>query len=294
MIKLARLFSFLVEKTFQILPWWVNRALGHALAFIWVDLFRIRKKIVFDNIEIAFPGTSEKTKLSWMQHSLYILCRGFFDLAKIPTLTDQWIDDNVVFHGQKTLAPFENQGLLVMSLHIGSGDLAAAIISRRLKPLSLISKRFKNKFLDEFWFSLRQKSKSEFIDAHGKNNSFEILRALKRKRGVVFVIDQYMGKPYGIKTDFFGRTTGSAYGLALFAQKTKTPALPIYSYWDQSEKLHICVGPVIDLSDLISEDTDRNNLQITNRFNNVLEDIIKQNPSQWMWVHRRWKAFSSD
>ncbi len=285
--KFSEFFSFL----FCLTPWVVNQILGRALAFLWVDVFKIRQKVVYDNIDIAFPNTPVETKKKWMRESLNVLCRSFFDVIRIPYLTDQWIEKNVNFLGLENLEPYKNQGVLLFSLHMASGDLAAAAFSEKVKLLSLISKRFSNKFADEFWFTLRKKSKTDFIDAHAKNNAFEILKALKAKRGVVFVIDQFMGKPYGIKSEFFGRKTGSAYGLALFAQKTKAPVMSLSTFWGSDGKLNVEVGPVVDFSDILTEDKDRNNLMMTNRLNQEVERIIRRNPGQWMWVHRRWKVF---
>ena len=285
--KACELFSFL----FCLTPWWVNVGLGHFFAFLWVDIFQIRKKIIYQNIDLAFPGTSLVQKKKMMKESLFVLCRSFFDVIRIPHLTDDWIKKNINFLGTENLKPFENQGVLFMSLHMASGDLAGAAFSHKIKPLSLISKRFSNRLADEFWFSMRKKSKTEFIDAHGKNNAFEILKALKKNRGVVFVVDQFMGRPFGVKSLFFGHATGSAYGLALFAQKTKAPVLSLSTWWGPDGRLNMEIGKAIDFSDIITEDKERNNELMTNRCNQVIEEIIRKNPGQWMWVHRRWKVF---
>lgn len=291
MKKLAKYFSAIMATIFKFLPWVFNKLCAHMFAFLWLDVFGIRKKVVFQNLDVAFADLTLMKKNELMRKSLVSLARSFFDVLKIPSINDDWIGKNVLFHGVENVP--QDKGCLFLSLHLGSGDLGAAVVSRKVKPLSLISKRFKNQFLDQFWFSLRTQSKTEFIDAHAKNNAFEILKALKNKRGVVFVLDQFMGKPYGIETQFFGRTTGTAYGLALFAQKTKASVVPLFTYWDNNNKLNIEFGKVIELSDLINENSDQNivNRNITNRFNLVLESIIRQYPEQWMWVHRRWKDF---
>ena len=43
---------------------------------------------------------------------------------------------------------------------------------------------------------------------------------------------------------------------------------------------------ILDEIDFSKEDTE---LQITNRINNVIEKMIKENPGQWIWTHKRWK-----
>lgn len=289
MRSLARFFSATFAFVVHLLPWWFNTLFAKFLAWLWVDVLRLRKKVVYSNIDIAFPGTPEETKKQWMRKSIFILGRSLIDLGRVPYVTDEWSKENVIFHGLEHVP--KDQGFFMLTLHLGGADLGAAVISEKVVPLSLISKRFSNAFSDEFWFSLRTKSKTEFIDAHSKGNAFEILKALRLKRAVVFVLDQFMGKPYGIETEFFGKKTGTAYGLALFALKTKAPVLPLYSYWDDNNKLHIGFDPVIKIDDVVTDDKQEAQRIITNRFNAALESIIRRWPSQWMWVHRRWKDF---
>lgn len=291
MRKLGHYFSVLIGFIFRFLPWNMNKLMASVLAFIWVDVLKLRQKVVYQNLDLAFKNQlTDSQKKELMKQSLFYLCRSFFDIMKIPSLNEKWISENVIFHG---VDHFDNKtGCLFLTLHLGSGDLAAAVMSEKVIPLSLISKRFRNKFIDQFWFTLRGHSKTQFIDAHSKNNAFEILKALKQNKGVVFVLDQFMGKPYGIATEFFGQTTGTAYGLALFAQKTKAPVVPLYTYWDKQDKLNICfekpVKVIMNDENLEQEEINR---RMTNEFNNVLENIIRRHPEQWMWVHRRWKKF---
>ena len=289
MKKLGCLFSYALAFLWSYLPWSFNVYIAKFLAFLWIDVFKIRKEVILNNLEIAFPGMSNEKKNLIKKKCMVNLSRSFVDVIRIPYLTDEWIDNNVIFDGEDTIKKVQqcDSGVFFLSWHLGSGDLASAIISRRIRPLTLISKRIKNHFLDAFWFGLRERSKSLFIDAHGKNNAFEILGALKQKRGVVFVLDQFMGRPYGIESQFFGVTTGTAYGLALFVKKTQKPVYPLYTYWDDNDKLHICVDEAIDLSLELS----KNNEVITNKLNQVLEKIITKYPEHWMWVHKRWKNF---
>ena len=290
MRKLAQVFSYYLAFIWSFLPWKFNEVFGKLLAFLWIDVFRVRRQVIFDNIEIAFPGLSQVRKLKIARNSMYSLTRSFFDVIKIPSLSNEWIEKNVEFHGLEKIQNYRqknDKGILFLTLHLGSGDLGAAIVSQKIMPCSLISKRFRNQFLDQFWFSLRGRSKTEFIDAHGQKNAFEIFSALKRKRGIIFVLDQFMGKPFGIESSFFGKKTGTAYGLALFAKKTQLPVMPIYNFWDDNSKLHIYFCEPIDLSSNLSE----TNQQMTDKFNQALEKIITQHPEHWMWVHRRWKKF---
>ena len=187
MRKLGKLFSYITAYFFRLLPWRVNYWSAQVLTFLWLDVFRIRRDVIAENIRRVFPDISEVDLNEMRRDSMVALCRSFFDVMKIPYLSDQWIEKNVIFEGKGVdTIKNEKEGVFFLSLHIGSGDLAAAVASRKLKPVTIISKRFKSEWLDEFWFSLRGRSETEFINAHAKNNAFDILTALKKKRGVAF------------------------------------------------------------------------------------------------------------
>lgn len=293
MKKFATLFSSIVGWIWSFLPYKLNLYFGKVLAFLWIDLFQIRKDIIYSNLDTVFPDKTFAEKKKIARSSMQNLGRSFFDAFKIPSVDLPWIEKNVLFDGlenyEKAMA--QGKGILFLTLHLGSGDLGAAVLAKRLKPIYIISKRFRNQFMDTAWFALRGASKTQFIDAHGKKNAFEILGALKKNFGVVFVLDQFMGKPFGVLTSFFGKQTGTAYGLALFAKKTQAPVVPIYTHWGKDGMLNISFGERIDLSPFVSDDDETYKRNVTNRFNREIEKIILQHPEHWMWVHRRWKDF---
>lgn len=292
MKKLAQFFSFLLKTVWRPLPFSFSLVCGRILSFLWIDVFKIRKKVIYDNLKIAFPNLNQTETKKIAQESMTNLCRSFFDVIQVPNLTDSWINKNVDFVGVENLekAKSQGKGVLFLTLHMGSGDLAVAIISRKLTPVALITKHFSNVFADQFWFSLRRQSDTYFIDAHSQRNAFDIFSHLRKNHGVIFVLDQFMGKPYGIKTEFFNRPTGTAYGLALFAKKTKAPVIPVYTYW-KNNRLSIVFEPEVDLADIKGDNEESRLIAVTNAFNQRLESIIKKHPEHWMWVHRRWKEF---
>lgn len=271
---------------------WLRKS-GSWVGFLWFDVFGFRKKIVLDNLKLAFPEWSEEKRLQVGRESVYQLGYNFGEFFFIPSLTPKWVEENVVFEGWENVekARAQGKGMFFLTLHLGNGDLAANAIALRGQEISIITKRFKTQWFNDLWFSIRGAGGVQYIDAHAPNNAFEILKALKRNAALVFVLDQYMGKPFGVATTFFGRRTGTAYGLALFALKTKAPILPIYTFEGEDKKLHIVVQPAMDTAASVSEDKDESIRRLTQTFNDKLEEIVRQHPEQWMWVHRRWKDF---
>ncbi|MEK2645003.1 lysophospholipid acyltransferase family protein [Bdellovibrio sp. BCCA] len=285
-VKIMVFFSSLFPRT------WLRKS-GAWVGFLWFDVMGFRKKIVMNNLDIAFPEWSEEQKYKVGRESVYQLGYNFAEFFFIPSVTPKWAEKNVVFEGWENVekARALGKGMFFLSLHLGNGDLAANTIAQKGQELFIITKRFKTQWFNDLWFSVRGAKGVQYIDAHGPNNAFEILKALKKNAALVFVLDQYMGKPYGIATTFFGKRTGTAYGLALFAQKTKSPVLPIYTYEGNDKKLHVVIEPAMDTLKHVTDDKDQTILNLTQSFNDKLEEIVRKHPEQWMWVHRRWKDF---
>ncbi|MBC7370455.1 MAG: lysophospholipid acyltransferase family protein [Bdellovibrionaceae bacterium] len=275
------------------LPRSVVRGMGALVGFLWIDLFRIRRDVVADNMKIAFPEWTEAERWRVGRASVYNMGRGFFELFTVPHLDQKWLDRTVDFHGleiyQTALA--KEKGVLLMSLHLGNGDVGTSALVMKGYPVSIITKLFRNKFVNDLWFTFRGAKGVRYIDAHGPSNAFDILKTLKRKEGLIFVVDQFMGRPFGIPTKFFGRETGTAYGLALFALKTRAPVLPLYTYEGADQRMHVVFGDEVFFDDLVTPDKEATMLAMTQRFNDKIESIIRQHPEQWMWVHRRWKEY---
>ncbi|MBK9321460.1 MAG: lysophospholipid acyltransferase family protein [Bdellovibrionaceae bacterium] len=276
-----------------LLPRELVRKMGALIGFLWIDVLRFRHEVMMTNLQIAFPDWSEEKKHQVARESVYSMGRGFFEFFLIPHMSEAWLEKYVVFEGFEhyQAALLKKKGVLLVSLHLGNGDLAASAVSLKGYPLSIITKIFKNKFFNDLWFSFRGGQGVRHIDAHGPSTAFDILKALKRNEGVIFVIDQFMGRPFGIKTRFFGKETGSAYGLALFTIKSKSPVVPIYTYEGNDQKMHVVFEPEIETQDLVSDDRQASILAMTQRFNDKIERIIRMHPEQWLWVHRRWKEF---
>lgn len=268
------------------------KILGWPLGFLWFDLFRFRRQVVIQNLTIAFPDWDEKRKVRTGRKSVYMLMENFFEFFLIPQIDEKWLEKNVVFEGLAHLdeALLQKKGVYLLSLHLGHGDMMASCLARKGYRVSIITKFFKNEFLNKVWFGVRGAQGVNCIPPHGEKTPFMILKALKIGGLVGFVLDQHMGRPYGVQTKFFGKPAGTAYGLALFHMKTKSPVVPIYNFEGDDGKIHIVAeSPLFYDHELEEKDREQTLVELTQRYTDKLEQIVRKYPEHWMWVHRRWK-----
>ena len=276
---LGRAISFVLFHS----PAVFRKALAVLLAFLWFDVFRIRRKVVLENIRTAFPSLSEAERMRIGRASLRHLGLNFVEYSFLPWMTKRDTETRFAFLGldvfEEALA--QKKGVLLLTLHLGHGDLATAALALKGYPMVLVSKAFKLQWLNELWFGMREKVGVKFIPA--RNSSYALLKSLKRNEAVIIPLDQFTGPPIGVRTTFFGKETGTAAGLAVMSERSGAPVVSVSTY-RRPDGVHVvhfhrrmpAEGPA-----------DR----VTQGFNDELEGFVRKYPEQWMWLHRRWKRF---
>ena len=288
---LAKGVAFIVTN----LPRSVQMALGSAIGRLWFDVLRIRRKIAIDNVTIAYPELSLKERTRIARASLISMGQTLVEYFSFPFLKSETIRERFEIEGEEHMinALAQGRGVIMLTLHLGNGDYALTGLSRMGYPINLISKEFKARWLNDLWFGMRKKQGTKFIAP--EKSSFDILKALRRKEVVVFVLDQFMGPPVGVRTRFFGKVTGTAMGCAIISDRTKAPVLPAYTYRRRNGQAVIAFDPVMpDTLTAASPDhslRDENIAVMTQSYTDKIESIVRRHPDQWMWIHRRWKEF---
>lgn len=113
------------------------------------------------------------------------------------------------------------------------------------------------------------------------------MSALKRGEIVAIVLDQNTKRDYGIFVDFMGRPACTSPGLAILAAQTGTPVYPFYATRAPDGSHDVTMMPPLD------PPTDKSREAMhdaTQRYTKVLEDIIREHPENWMWLHKRWRT----
>lgn len=277
----GRAISFFI----YIAPPAIRKAMGTFLGWLWFDLFRIRRQIVLNNLKIAFPDKTESERLQIGRQSLRNMGLNFVEYALWPFLDKTNYLRYVEFHGQEIMdsALTKGKGVLMLTCHLGHGDMALAGLSLHGYDMYLVSKFFKLQWLNDLWFGMRERMGTHFIAP--RNSSYALLKALKRGGVVAIPLDQFTGPPIGVRTTFFGHETGTAAGLAVMAQRSKAPVVLTYTYRNSMGKQAVTFVKEVPVLDGEAPEV------TTQRFNDELEPLVRRHPEQWMWIHKRWKKF---
>jgi len=111
---------------------------------------------------------------------------------------------------------------------------------------------------------------------------------LKESGTVGILADQNTMLSEGVFVDFFGTPACTTTGIARVALHTDAAVVPGYAYWDENlRKYRLRFEPPVEL--VRTNDLERDVATNTQKFAKVIEEIIRNYPDQWVWIHARWK-----
>ena len=121
-----------------------------------------------------------------------------------------------------------------------------------------------------------------------ENGLRKAIQQLKKGQDLVIFSDQRANLTEGIPCQFFGKNTSTLPIVAALALKYHIPIIPMFVVRTQNLLHHrILFLPEIQIE---YDDPAFTTENITQRLNDVIEQVIRTYPEQWLWFHRKWKA----
>ncbi len=275
----------------RLLPKPIRRSIGRALGRVLYQLSPRRRVIAEGNLAAAYPNLSLAERQAMILKSFHH--HGHFAVEAIEAIS--WtLNDFKTKIEMRNLEVFQRvrdngKGGVLLGSHLGNWELGILAMAAQGIPFDVVAKGFRVKAMQNFmtWFRTRTGARvfSETVPPT------EFWKAFSQGRVVCFVLDQFMGPPIGIPVKFFGQSAGTAAGLALITERNEVPVIPVRSFRDEKGNLGLEFSEPLTFENLPEKRSDRI-YHRTQAYNDAIEKNIRVDPSQWTWIHRRWKAFN--
>lgn len=174
------------------------------------------------------------------------------------------------------------KGVLLVTAHLGFWEAGTFFLPKLGYPTAFIAKRMKNPRMDDFITATRQLSGGEVIDA--RRGARRILKALMEGKVVCVLPDQHNRE--GELVEFFERPARTTTMVAQLAMKTGAAVLPGFTLRTPENRYRSIFGEPMSFE---ASDDPQAVLRCTRRINAILEEAIRREPSQWFWLHKRWR-----
>jgi KDO2-lipid IV(A) lauroyltransferase len=211
------------------------------------------------------------------------IARMLSSFAKFPSITRENVHDWIQYDGLEnfTGALARGRGVLVATAHFGNWELSAFTHAWMTGPMHIVVRPLDNLRLDALVEHYRAISGNRIISK--RDAARDILRALKAGEAVGILIDQNTAIEEGVFVDFFGTKACAGSAFAKLAHHSGAAVVPGYALWSEKDRRYVLrFDAEITMTGDVQQDTQRIHAH--------LEQVIRRNPDQYLWVHRRWKT----
>jgi len=254
------------------------------LLFVLIGPFFRSKKIFEKNIIKVFPDINKIKKEEIYKNVWRSYGKIFSEYLFIKDFRfSENFQNNLIIKNQKILDEIKNskEPVIFISGHFDNFELMAMHIERSGINLAAIYRPLNNLFLNPVMENIRKKYICKKQIKKGISGTKQILKEYKNGTSIALMIDQRVSE--GIPANFFNHKALTTTIPAQFVKKFNTKIVPIYIERLENNRFSI---EIFDAQKFSKNETVE---MITNKLNNILEDMIKRNPNQWIWTHDRWK-----
>ena len=275
---------------FKLLALVIPRALflrlGRGLGALVATLDSRHLAIAKDNLRRSFPEWTEE-KVDRTARGVWVHFGGvMFDLVRILARGAGVVDPLATIEGREhaEAAHRSQNGVVLITGHFGNWETHGIVHPQHFGSIGVVVRPLDNPTLDHAMTALRESAGNEVIAK--EHAMIRSMRRLKAAQGVAFVVDQNVQEKEGIFVNFFGRPACTTPFAAKLAIKTGAMVLPCRSVMTPDFSYRVIYDAPIDPRDFGTGDEAVHAL--TQAMMNATEAAIRENPDQWLWMHRRW------
>ncbi len=244
---------------------------------------RSRRLITQTNIRRCFPELNQAQQELRTRRVFEAVGIGALELT-IPWLNPQRdLSQRFDIFGQEHLdeAVALGRGVILVGGHYAVMDVICQYFAN-LKYVDVMYRANKNPVWQ--WLQLRGR-KHFFEGVIERSDTRQTLRRLKQGRAIWYAADQDYGRNHSVFAPFFGIPAATIIATSRFAKLNNSPVLLLRQTRDQANRRwQIHFSAVLDNFPSGDDSADAAHI------NRLLEADIRQQPEQYLWLHKRFKT----
>jgi KDO2-lipid IV(A) lauroyltransferase len=291
---MKRIISFFVTIFFRILgaiscaisPA-LRQGLGKAVGILLLILSKKRRTVTYENIKKAFPENSIEERYAIVRSAYENLGITLVELLAFPTYSTLQLEQIISIKNSHFLTEQHQKGesMLLLSGHYGNWELLAFGVAAMLKiPFSIVVKQQQNSSADKILNEYRVLKNNSVIPMHSAART--IISKIKKGEAIAMLTDQAADPNKDTFVDFFGRPAVTYEAPAYLSIKYQIPIIFGVAKRLGNGKYEVELHKIMPTATEITADSVR---ELTQLHTSLLEEVIRQDPTQWSWQHKRWK-----
>lgn len=267
-----------------LLPYRVQIRLGRALGWLPYWLLPRRRMVALRNIETCFPELDEAAHLRMVKEHFKSLGASAVEMALGWWASDKKLERLMTLEGAEhvTEALAGGKGAILLSAHFTTMECSGRTLAKHIGPFRAMYRPGRNALVNEMLKRGRERSAAAVI---AKDDVRIMLKTLKANMPVWYAADQAYVRKGGALVPFFSVPAMTNVATSRIARVSGAPVLPYLPLRLPGGRGYL-LTVLPPLEGFPSEDP------VTDAavFNRIIEDHIRKDPSQYFWVHRKFKS----
>lgn len=272
----------------SLLPFFILYLLSDFISLLMNHVFGYRKKVVMANLAVAFPEKSLEDRKRIAVRFYKNFVDTFIETIKLLSLSDASFDKRCTGDFSKINAfAASGKNIQFMGGHQFNWEFANLLISWHIKiPFIGVVANVENKIFNRIYFKFRARYGTILIP----NSSFQrqMVELMKKQYSIYLLADQNTPPEKAYWLNFFGKPVPFIMGPHRAAVKQKTVLIYFNFKIIKRGFYHFEVCEIIENPETYTPE------QLALKYRDFLEGIIRQQPENYLWSHRRWKHVYDD
>ena len=264
------------------LPLRVNLALGRGLGWLFFHLIPSRKRIADTNLRLCFPELDSNKRELMVRNIIQSCGISFFESAMALWGPANRLRSRHSIVGLEYLqvAKDAGKGVLLVGCHMTTMDICGRMLAFHSK-FDVLYRQDPNPLLAYMLVRARESFNGESIISV---ETRKLVRNLRAGHIVWYAPDQDYGIKHSIFAPFFGIPAATVPGTGRFAKLGDAQVMAFMHYREPDGHYRI------EISAPLENFPSGDDLADTTRANKMIENMIRKQPDQYLWVHRRFKT----
>lgn len=239
-----------------------------------------------DNLRLVFADWDRAQINHTLKDVWENLGRTTGEFAHLTKLTPTAPSTKVEVRGQEKLnAIAAGKGpVIFVSGHLANWELMSIAFHEAGIDYGVVYRAANNPLVDDLIINERAKVMSRRQIPKGPRGARSLVETLKAGRSLAMLVDQKLND--GIEAPFMGHGAMTAPTPARLALKFGVPLVPVSIEREPGPNFTITIHDPIEFTPTGNIDDDT--IALTGHVNDAIGSMIRANPGQWLWLHRRW------
>lgn len=282
--------AWLNMTTLNLLPFDFALWLGGRWGRVAFMLLGRERRRTIGHLRTAFGEEKSEQELHELARRVFVHAgRAVAEMAVMRRWTDERLRNRIVLENPEKILDVlrPGKGCVILTAHYGNWELLGLYAVKILGiNMGVIARHLSNPYLDDM--TTRHREQMGLKVFFRGDRATKIVRHVLKGGALGILADHDVKRLDGIFIDFFGQPAHTLTGPAELIVRTKVPWFFSVLRRNPDGRSYYAVleGPYEAPE---GKDRAEQVRKLLERYTHRLEEVVREHPEQWMWMHNRWQ-----